>query len=171
VATKWQKTTVSVPTDWDPEERHFFGDMLVEYVRQRTEKGKGPGGASFPSYSKEYADSLDFKIAGKSKSKVDLTLSGDMLGAMDVLSTKRGKITYGFENGTEENAKADGNIRGTYGQSKPNSKKARKFLPLTKAELQNLMSQFEDMRGGEDVEADQLAKKALSAFLESDDGG
>lgn len=101
---------------------------------ERTNKGVDKDGAKFPGYSKEYMKSLDFKIAGKSKS-VDLQLSGDMLAAIKALKTTRNWVEIGFEKGSEENARADGNIRGTYGKSSPIPGKARDFLGISEKEL------------------------------------
>jgi len=86
--------------------------------------------------------SLDFKAAGKSRS-VDLTLSGDMLAAIELLGHKKGQITVGYENGTDENARAEGNQLGTYGQKSPNPKKARAFLGIAKEDLEKILRSYE----------------------------
>lgn len=138
--TKWQRVNIDI-SDYDltPSQRAELGDLIIERIYERTtEESRDANGKKFPEYSKSYKDSLDFKVAGKSNS-VDLQLSGDMLAAMKVLSVRGDTIRVGFENGTEENAKADGNIRGTYGQDTPNPKKARNFLGVTDAELRKLV--------------------------------
>lgn len=142
---KQQKLTVEIPKGIAPSDREAIGREIVEHIRQRTEAGKGVKNGrlySFPGYSKEYTKSLDFKNAGKSKGEVNLTLSGDMLAAFDVLSTGPGRITIGFEAGTEENDRAEGNILGSYGGD-PNSKKARNFLGITDAELRMILRKFD----------------------------
>lgn len=117
-----------------------MADLIIERIVERTNQGKNVNGKAFPKYSKEYMDSLDFKNAGKSESgTVNLQLSGDMLAAIKLLSNSKTSLVIGFEKGSEENAKADGNIRGTYGSDKPNPKKARPFLGISKDELSEIV--------------------------------
>jgi hypothetical protein len=62
-----------------------------------------------------------------------------MLAALDVLDKTSRSVTIGFEPGSDENAKADGNIRGTYGKPTPDPKKARDFLGITETELSKIV--------------------------------
>lgn len=135
MATKWQKIKIDLSGyGLSPDQKDEVADLIIERIVSRTDQGKDKDGRRFPGYSKSYKESLDFKVAGKS-SKVDLQLSGDMLAALSVLDKTSRSVTIGFENGSEENAKADGNIRGTYGQSKPIPGKARDFLGISEREL------------------------------------
>ena len=136
MATKWQRFNVDL-SDFDltSDEKEQVGDLIVERIVNRTDKGIDADGEKFAPYSKGYLKSLNFKIAGKSKAKVDLQLSGDMLAALKVLKDKGDSLTIGFERGSVENAKADGNIRGTYGQPKPNPFLSRDFLGISDVEL------------------------------------
>jgi hypothetical protein len=142
----WQKAKIKIPDDLLPKEREELAFAILEHIRERTKAGTGirENGRTynFPGYSKSYQNSLDFKIAGKS-SDVDLTLSGDMLDAMDLLSHKKGEILIGFENGSEDNGKAEGNQLGSYGGS-PNARKARRFLGVNKSELAEILRGFKD---------------------------
>lgn len=140
MGAKWQRFTVEIPKGYSPAEREVIGEEILDFIRERTQKGLNKVNREFPGYSAEYEKSLNFKIAGKDKGKVDLTLSGDMLGALTVLSHANGKLLLGYENGTEENAIADGNIRGTYGKAKPSAKK-RDFLGITKADLAKILDE------------------------------
>lgn len=148
------KETIRIPTGFAPKVRKEIGQEIVELIRKRSESGMGVSKDSsgnfrhkkFPPYSKMYAESLDFAIAGKSKGEVNLTLSGDMLVALDVLSHSNGAITIGFEAGTEENDRAEGNIKGAYGGS-PNPRKARNFLGITPGELAGILAKYERRRG------------------------
>jgi hypothetical protein len=145
LAAKHQFRDIKVSPAYTEEERRAIARDLVSYIRDRTKEGKGPGGKEWSGgagkYSDEYKKSLEFKIAGKD-STVDLTLSGDMLDSMDVLSTEGNKIRIGFENGSDENARADGNIRGTYGQDRPIPGKARPFLDLTPDEVKAVLEKY-----------------------------
>lgn len=142
MSAKWQKVAIEIPKDYGPIERKAIALEIVDFIRNRTQsKRVDKDGKPFASYSKSYVKSLDFKIGGKSKSKVDLTLSGDMLGALDLLSHKSGKIIVGFENGSQENARADGNIRGTYGNTKPVGP-ARDFLGISDEDLTKILKKY-----------------------------
>lgn len=142
MSAKWQKIDIEIPRHLGPQERQALAIEIIDHIRKRTDKGVDKNGSKFPKYSKSYTESLDFKIAGKSKSKVDLQLSGDMLGALDLLNHQPGKIVIGFERGSDENARADGNIRGTYGKNKADSSKARDFLGLSKTELATYLRKY-----------------------------
>lgn len=140
---KWQKFRIDAPDDFTPSMREALGREVTEFIRKRSESGKDKNNKNFPKYSKEYKESLDFKNAGKT-SKVDLTLSGDMLIALDIISHSRGTILIGYENGSEENAKADGNVRGTYGKKLARSSKARDFMGITTKDLERLTDKVRD---------------------------
>lgn len=134
----WQKISLDIPRELKPEQRERLADLVIEHMVDRTQRGIDKDGKKFPKYSKEYIKSLDFKNAGKSASKVDLQLSGDMLAAIRLLSQKPGSLTIGFENGTKENDKAEGNIEGSYGGD-PNPAKARDFLGIERKKLRELI--------------------------------
>ncbi len=119
-----------------------IGIEVLKHIRERTSDGKNKNNGRFPGYKQEYIKSLDFKNAGKSAGKVNLRLSGDMMAAMDLLSHKPGNLNIGFENGTEENARADGNIRGTYGNPSPIPGRQRDFLGITKKDLAVILKKF-----------------------------
>ena len=136
MATKWQRFNVDLRDfGLTKDQKAEVGDLIVERIVARTDKGIDADGDKFVEYSKAYQDSLNFKIAGKSKSNVNLQLSGDMLASLQVLKQDGNKLTIGFERGSDENARADGNIRGTYGQQKANPFNSRDFLGISNTEL------------------------------------
>ena len=153
----WQRARIPCPEDLTPSQREAYANELIDIIRNRSESGYGvkPTGEGdwrkyrFPGYSKSYTESLDFKIAGKSAGRVDLSLSGDMLAALDVLSTSPGSVMIGYENGTEENDRAEGNQKGSYGGS-PNERKARAFLGATKAEQREALERIGYGEGEDD---------------------
>lgn len=133
-----QKVEIHIPDDLKPAQRTELADLIIEHIVDRTQRGVDKDGKRFPGYSKSYIKSLDFQNAGKSRSKVDLTLSGDMLAALTLLSEKKGALRIGFERGAEENDRAEGNILGSYGGD-PNPSKARNFLGIQKKKLKELI--------------------------------
>lgn len=70
----------------DPALVNKIGQDIIDLIRSRTESGKEIGGERDlkKPYSESYSDSLPFKAAGKSKNKIDMTLTGDMLGSIDL---------------------------------------------------------------------------------------
>jgi len=137
----WQKVSIDISEfDLKPQQRVDLADLVIEHIFDRTSRGLDKNGRPFPKYSKEYINSVDFKAAGKSKGKVNLQLSGDMLAAMKLLSESKKKITIGFEDETPENAKAEWNIKGTYGQKTSTGKK-RDFLGIQSKKLKELIDE------------------------------
>lgn len=138
MSTKWQRIRIPLPepvkSKSDQEE---IGDLIVERIVERTDQGRDKDGRAFAKYSQAYKNSLDFKNAGKGP--VNLQLSGDMLASLKVLGSTKNWVEVGFEKGSEENAKADGNIRGTYGSDTPDPKKARDFLGIEAAKLARIV--------------------------------
>lgn len=139
MGTKWQKFELDL-SDYDATEREAIAVEVIDQIVKRTQNGKDKNGSSFARYSKDYKNSLNFKNAGKSGT-VDLTLSGDMLDSIAILSNRGGKVVIGFEKGSTENGKADGNIRGTYGQDHRVGPK-RDFLGITEGELEKILSKY-----------------------------
>ncbi len=164
MATKHQKIKIEIPKGFDPSTRREIAEDIAEFIRDRTESGYGFKNGrkfKFPAYSKEYVKSLDFKIAGKTKANVDLTLSGDMLASLDLLDHGDGYVVIGFEKGSDENAKADGNIRGTYGRPSPDEKKARPFLGLSNRDLDKILSRHKDKQKHERAKS-QASRETVS---------
>ena len=124
MATKWQRFVINVPLDFKPKHRKEVAEKAIDSIVKRTvEKGRDKNNKKFVAYTKAYAKS-------KGQRRVDLVKTFSMLPSIQELSSRPGKIIVGFKNGTKENGKADGNIRGTYGQPKPIPGKARDFLGL-----------------------------------------
>lgn len=138
MGAKWQRIRLDIPDHLSPEERLKAANDIIEFIVDRSKKGYDKNNRKFPGYSESYVKSLDFKIAGKSSRSVDLTLSGDMLAALKLISHKPGTLLIGFDNGTNENDRADGNITGSYGGS-PNRKKARDFLGIQNKDLERIL--------------------------------
>lgn len=146
-----QMVEIKIPEELSSRERKQFALEIIETIRARTESGIGVRKAGsgyttykYPGYSQSYIESAAFKAYGKSASRIDLTLSGDMLNALMLLDHWPGSVVIGFRDGTEENAKAEGNQLGSYGGS-PNPRKARKFLGATKQEIDEALEAIGDV--------------------------
>lgn len=153
MATKIQRVKFDIPEGLSKEERSALADDIAEKIRKNAESGKGRSFdnlgtrngiikeySNLPKYSPKYINSLDFKNAGKSPSNVDMTLSGDMLQSLEPVKITKNEIVLGFPD--DQNGKADGNIRGTYGSEKPNPSKARNFLGLTESDFNKILKKY-----------------------------
>ncbi len=143
MAAKQQKVRIEIPEGFSPAERQEIGEAIIQFIKDRCDAGFGvrPHGRgfrtyAFPEYTEEYAKK-------KGSRRVDLVLNDEMLNAMEILSTSRDSITIGYEAGTEENAKAEGNQIGSYGRA-PNPAKARRFLGLTREEKEAILAGFKE---------------------------
>lgn len=143
----WQKIRIDLPDDLSADERTEVAQSFIDKMVENATNGVGvkgePGSftrAKFPAYTKKYEDI-------KGQKNVDLTLSGEMLSALKVISTKKGSTLIGFDNGSEVNGKAEGNITGSYGKE-PDPKKARNFLGLTDREIRAIVNSVKRSRDG-----------------------
>jgi len=120
--------------------KQAVGQAIIDKIVERTKAGKAVGGKRDlrKPYSEEYQDSLDFKAFGKSKNDVNMTLTGDMLGSIDITEVSGNKVTIGFSD-DEEGAKAHGHQTGKNGQV-PRMK--RPFFGLNKSELAEIKREF-----------------------------
>lgn len=138
----WQKVRIPIPKGIKPDARQALGEEMVAIMVERAKSRKGVESLGdgvfkakrFPKYSKEYA-----KWKGVSRGAVDLTLSGEMLEALEVISHKNGSILIGMPRGDKElNGKAEGNRLGSYGGT-PDASKARDFMGLPKTEMSKIL--------------------------------
>lgn len=119
--------------------------MLAEKIRERAESGKGlefssNGNAKTVTlkspYSKQYADSLDFKAAGKSKGKVNMTLTGDMLASIQVEDRPGNKIAIVID-GEKEILKAYNHLTGDTVPKRP-------FFGASKTDVKETIHDFQE---------------------------
>jgi hypothetical protein len=138
----WQRVRIPIPKGIGPDDRQEIGEEIVARIVERAKSRKGVEALgdgvfkskTFPKYSKKYAE-----WKGVGRESVDLTLSGDMLDALDVISHTSGSILIGMPKDDRElNGKAEGNRTGSYGGA-PNPSKARDFMGLPKAELADIL--------------------------------
>lgn len=140
--------TFKVPKGYRPDDLRDIGDDVVQLIRDRSQlgfgvrkRGKGYTLYDFPEYTPEYE-----KFKGQRK--VDLTLSEDMLNGLSVLEVdeEAGTVTVGYDEGDDQAGKVEGNTTGSYGKPRPNPRKARNFLGVTRDELEAVLAVYE--KGG-----------------------
>ena len=126
----WIKKRIELPKKVSSKAaRELIAAEVIEFIKGRTKKGLGPSGKPWPGKAKQYSKEYQKK---KGSSLVDLTNKDEMLQALKLLSSNNKSLLIGYDNGTKENDKAEGNILGTYGQPSPIPGKARDFLGINK---------------------------------------
>jgi len=176
IADKNPRLLVQISRRYNPEERRAIAQDIIDYIATRTERGLGkdatPWSGAAGRYSDTYAKSLDFKIAGKSKNNVNLTLSSEMLNSLE-FKDRPGELVINLEE--SQRGKAQGNILGTYGNDAPIRGKRRNFLDLSRAELSAILSNYplNDKEAREETVAEsevsrERAESILELFLDSD---
>lgn len=115
-----------------------IGQRLIDKMVDRTNSQLNNKNEPFKknTYSPAYENSLKFKAAGKSKTKVNLKLTGDMLASMDIIKTRANTIKLGIDD-FEEAPKA-------YNHQTGDTVPARPFFGLTNKEINEVKSEFKD---------------------------
>lgn len=157
----WIREKIEIKKGYTPRQREVIGEEIIDHIIKRSKSGKDKSGRALPGYSDSYAKSKDFRIAGKSKFKVNLTLSDEMLNALKILSHKNGQITIGFDKADRRNNDvAEGNIKGTYGQKSPIPGKKRDFLGIEQAALKQIEAKYP-------LQDEKRLSEAVSRFITS----
>lgn len=169
---RWTNRKINISTQYTKAEREAIAFDIITYLQDRTKRGKGKDNKKWAppadKYSKEYKESLDFKQKAD-KSKVNLTLSGDMLDSIDLLKSAKGEIRIGISEEDEDHGKAEGNIRGSYGKPTGSMAKSRDFLALSREELSKILRKY-PIRDKEKRRAQvEIFKAATAAVAELDD--
>jgi hypothetical protein len=158
----WIKKEILLPKDYDDDDANTVAEELLSFIVERSKKGQGSDGELFPAYSDSYKKSNAFKLGDKS-SKINLTLSGEMLDSLQVLSARKGKIVIGFEKDDERNnSVAEGNILGSYG-GEANKSRARNFMELSDKELAKVIRSLDILP--RDIQ-NEIAKQARAGAIE-----
>lgn len=141
---------------------------LLDKIIEKTIDNKSIKGNKFKKYSKAYMESAAFKKAGKT-SKVNLTLSGDMLALVEAVGETANTITLGWSD-TKQGGKAHGHITGG---GRNNSLPVRDFFGLNAKDIAAVKGKFKS-----EIDAIKSARgsgkdKAIDSFitkLDEDDG-
>jgi hypothetical protein len=145
--------------------KEAIGQAIIDRIASRTEDGEGmsfgAGGQGRPvslksPYSKEYANSLEFKAAGKKRTKVNMTLTGDMLASVDLEPGDDGKVTIYIPD--DEVPKAFNHITGDTVPRRP-------WFGVNKSEVKDILDKFKaDIQDLSSGELDKENSKKLSAL-------
>lgn len=109
---------------------------IIDLIVERTESGKSVTGGNLKKpYSKQYQESLEFEVFGKEANEVNMKLTGNMLGTLDVLENSGSKIKIGWNDGTES-AKA-------YNHNVGDTVPKRPFFGINQTELNQIKKKYE----------------------------
>lgn len=151
---------VKVPNN--REFREAVGQAIVDKIVERTQSGNKLTGGKFKGYSESYKKSAQFEAFGKSPGEVDLTLTGDMLGTLDIKAQSRNALRIGWRDETQ-NAKAFNHHTG-------DTLPARPFFGLTDAEIKQIRDEFKDQVPQENNRGPQRLGDLLSSLTKIEKG-
>jgi hypothetical protein len=133
----------------DPALRNQIAQEIVDYMKVRVvSENLGIGRKPWKSveYSELYSESQEFEAAGKFKADVNLTLSGDTMGSIDVTKQRKGVVTIAI---TDKSTlpRAYGHMTGFEGHPtiKNGAKYRREFFGVSDREVkENVLDLFKD---------------------------
>lgn len=131
--------------------REAIGGAIIERIRERTQDGVDKNGRKFKKYSEAYKNSADFAAFGKNENEVNMTLSGDMLGSLDIIEQTKQTIAIGFAD-DDQNVKAFNHVTG-------DTVPQRDFFGLPKKELMNIVEEFRPVV--EDLKQERLSESKI----------
>jgi len=140
-----------------------FAQALIDKMVDRTQSGRDVNGKLFPKYSKSYTESLGFKVFGKSKGDVNMTLTGDMLASIEP-EIDQGKLKLSVT-GSENITKAFAHMTGYKGHPVLAGKPKREFFGINDAELAKIRKNFLPDLTKESKKADEDILKTLLKLL------
>lgn len=109
------------------DEKEDLAFAIIDQIVDRTRSGKSLNGRNFRRLSAAYADL-------KGTTRADLTLDGDMLDELDIISIRGNKIKIGW-NDTLQSNKA-------YNHDTGDTLPKREFFGMTEAELKRIVKDF-----------------------------
>jgi hypothetical protein len=116
-----------------------FGQALIDRMIDRTNSNQKLGGGPFSgkasTYSESYAESLEFKAAGKSINDVNMELSGGMKSDVDILEASPTFLKIGLRDETE--------TKKAYNHQVGDTLPARPWFGVTKSEVDDIKGDFE----------------------------
>jgi len=131
---------ISIPTRFNATQREAIGLDIINRIVERTEAGLDVNGNPFAPYKQSYKQTLDYKVGHGSSSKVNLTLTGEMLGSISIVANGPGFIKLGFDDSSaSEKAKW---VQAPTGQ-KAGKQSPRKFLGINEKDLNKILTKYE----------------------------
>lgn len=130
---------VELPYGIASDDKKAIAEEIISYIIKRTrEEGLDKDGNKLNDYTEAYAEKKGVRV-----SDVDLTLSSEMLDALDYVVKGR-MLRIGYTKADAKlNGKVEGNITGSYGRD-PDPSKARDFLGIDEDTLENILAKYRE---------------------------
>lgn len=148
-----QKKKIKIPKNLSNNERKVLGELIVDYIKERSKKGLDSQNRPFKKYDETYLRHPDFKLADKTK-KVNLSFTGEMLDDLEVLSHTKGSLTIGYEAGSTTNDKAFYNIE----------EHKRDFLGITQEDVNRIANKLPETDEKPIIEIASFTKAILEGL-------
>lgn len=117
--------------------KEALGQAFIDRIVEKAKSGKRYDGKPLKSpYSKEYANSLEFKAAGKRRGKVNMTLTGDMLNSIDIIDMGANVLKIGIDDSLE--------AQKAYNHQVGDTVPARPFFGLNNKDVDEIKAEFRD---------------------------
>lgn len=118
---------IAIPTTYNKQQRETIAEAVINLIVSRTQDGLDINGRPFVNYSSQYA---------KEKGGIpDLTVSGNMLNSLTLISEGPGFIKLGFSSkSAADKAEWQSNPTG-----QKDSKYAREFLGISQKDLNSIL--------------------------------
>lgn len=124
-----QAAIISIPLGYSARQRKQIGEDIINFIVRRTQSGLDVNNNFFSPYAKSY----------EKTGTVDLTVTEQMLGTLEVLSQGPGYIKIGFGNIAANNkASYIQNPRGQKSHIAP-----RKFVGISQSDLNRILKNYD----------------------------
>lgn len=114
-----------------------IAQATIDFIKERVDAGFGIGGTKLKGpYSEGYVNSLPFQAAGKSPNEINMQLTGDMLGSVDILEMRGSVFKYGLAD--------EDQIPKAYNHQEGDTVPRRPWFGVTKDEfVDNILRKYE----------------------------
>ena len=147
---------INLPQNLNNLQREAIALDVIQFIIDRTKSGVDINNEPFADYKQSYKDTFEYKIGHGGNADVNLTLTGEMLGTITLLSHGVGYIKLGFSDA--EAAKKAKWISSPTGQ-KAGKQKPRKFFGITDKDLNKIINRHKN----NDVAFQTTATSSLAA--------
>lgn len=122
----------------DPSLVNQIGQDIIDYMVARVQDGKGIGGVTLKApYSKDYLSSDIAKAYDKKADPINMTLTGDMLGSIDLVNDDADKLKIAIDGSDVDTKKA-------YNHNVGDTVPRRPFFGVDKSELEDILAAHQD---------------------------
>lgn len=114
--------------------KQAIGQAIIDRIVERTESGKSVNGGNLKSpYSESYVNSKKFKIYGKSKNDINMTLTGQTLNSIDIEDSTGNAVKISV---------AESKAPQSYNQNVGDTQPKRAWFGVSKSELNEIKRDF-----------------------------